>query len=145
MFGTLAWGSVAAMRFAEADSAELPLVTHYGPEGIEIAGRRRQGALLLTPDAPARDWEARHADDLSPEHLAPLIACAPQVIVIGTGARQVFLPPRLLAAAYAAGIGVEVMATAPACRTYNILLGEGRRVAAGLLPLSAPDASVSGS
>jgi uncharacterized protein len=72
-------------------------------------------------------------EDLEVEHLQAVLALEPQIILLGTGERQVFPAPAIAAAVQAAGIGLEVMDTRAACRTYNVLVQEGRRVAAALI------------
>ena len=84
-------------------------------------------ADLLAP------WPPHTAADLTAEHVALLLAQAPEVVIIGTGAKFAIVPQAALAAARAGRIGVEVMDTAAACRTYNVLVSEGRRVVAGLI------------
>ena len=68
-------------------------------------------------------------------HIDALLELDPQVILLGTGARQIFPAMALLARGLARSIGIEVMDTGAACRTYNILMAEGRQVVAGLLPI----------
>jgi uncharacterized protein len=71
--------------------------------------------------------------DLSAADLEPVLALRPEVLLIGSGERQAFPAPELLAALYAARLGFEIMATGAACRTYNVLVAEGREVAAALM------------
>lgn len=78
-------------------------------------------------------WPPRAVAELSAEHVALLLAHDPEVIIIGTGPKFALPPQAALAAARAKRIGVEVMDTAAACRTYNVLVSEGRRVVAGLM------------
>jgi uncharacterized protein len=106
----------------------LNTVTAYGPGFIEINESRHQGHLLLSPDAPVQPWATTGFEALRPEDFEPLLALAPEIVLLGTGRRQRFPHPRLTSALARAGIGVEAMDTAAACRTYNILMGEGRRV-----------------
>ena len=75
-------------------------------------------------------------------HLEALLALEPEVVLLGTGARQVFLPPRQLAPFYRKAVGVELMTTDAACRTFNVLAAEERRVVAGLLPIGGAPAAV---
>jgi len=72
-------------------------------------------------------------DELTASDLEPVLALRPEVLLLGSGPRQVFPAPELLAQLYAARIGFEVMDTGAACRTYNVLVGEGRAVAAALI------------
>lgn len=111
----------------------LNTVTAYGPGFIEINQVRHQGSLLVLPDRPVAAWNAASFAALDAEAFAALLALEPEVVVLGTGSRQRFAHPRLMQALTAQFIGVEAMDTAAACRTYNILMSEGRRVLAALL------------
>ena len=111
----------------------LNTVTAYGPGFIEVNRTRQQGPLLLVPDAPAQPWQATAFESLRPEDFDAVLALRPEIVLLGTGRRQRFPHPRLIAALAQAGIGVEAMDTAAACRTYNILMSEGRRVLAAFL------------
>jgi len=123
------------MKFSEADHGDGYLVEGYEPGRIQIDGRIFNVGLILSPRRIVPDWGPAQAEDLTLTHLEALLALEPQVILLGTGARQVFPPFALLASALTRGIGIEVMDTGAACRTYNILMGEGRQVVAGLLPI----------
>lgn len=122
------------MRFAETNDSAVYLIQAYGPEGIRVGGRTLTRGLILTPERIIEDWGPRRIADLDPGHLQTLIALSPELIVLGTGAAQVFPDPALYFAVLERRIGCEVMDTGAACRTYNILVTEGRRVAAALLP-----------
>lgn len=122
------------MRFAESDSDGVYRIEAYGPEGIRVAGRSFIGGLILTPERLIEGWGPGTAAELRDDHIDPLIALKPELILLGTGAQQVFPPPSVYARVLVLRIGCEVMDTGAACRTYNILVAEGRRVAAGLLP-----------
>jgi uncharacterized protein len=121
------------MKFAEIGSGGGHRVEAYAPGRIVIDGQDYQGGLILSPERIITGWGPAEPAGLSVAHLEPLIALAPQLIVIGTGARQVFPDPLVLQTALAEGLGVEVMDTGAACRTYNLLMAEGRKVAAGLM------------
>jgi uncharacterized protein len=122
------------MKFSEDAGRGHHRIDAYGQGRIVIDGRDFCTGLIVTPTRIVEGWGPQTPNGLSADHIAALVALDPQVIVIGTGARQVFPHPRVYAEALARGLGVEVMDTGAACRTYNILVGEGRRVAAGLLP-----------
>ena len=111
----------------------LNTVTGYGPGFIEVNKSRHRGHLLLIPDAPAQHWQTSGFEALRPEDFDALLALRPEIVLLGTGQRQRFPHPRLTANLARAGVGVEVMDTAAACRTYNILMSEGRRVLAAFL------------
>jgi len=110
----------------------LNTVTAYGPGFIEINKVRHASAVLLTPDR-VEPWAVASFEALAEADLERLRAFTPEVALLGTGSRQRFPHPRLARALSEARIGLEVMTTAAACRTYNILMAEGRRVAAALL------------
>ncbi|MFI4921978.1 MAG: Mth938-like domain-containing protein, partial [Gammaproteobacteria bacterium] len=90
-------------------------------------------SVILAPDRVLEDWPPQRFEDLEPAHFEAALALEPEILLIGTGATQRFLPGSLMAELSAKGIGVEVMDTAAACRTYNILLSEDRKVVAALL------------
>lgn len=100
----------------------------YGPGFFRVGGAVVEGALVLHAGGLA-PWDGRDP--------APLVALAGtvDVILLGTGAEIAHADSDLRAAVEGAGLGLEVMATAPACRTYNVLVGEGRRVAAAVMPV----------
>jgi uncharacterized protein len=118
------------MRMNEISLAGRLPVDSYGPGGFRIDGDWQAGSLVLSPGG-VHGFEA----PVDLEVLAPLVAQADgiDVVLIGQGAEIAPLAASLRAALEAAGIGVEVMSTASACRTYNVLLAEDRRVAAVLV------------
>jgi len=113
----------------------LNTVTAYGTGFVEVNKVRHSGSLIVTPALPVTPWSASSFEALCADDLAALLALEPEVVLLGTGARQRFPHPRLTRALTDARIGVEVMDTPAACRTYNILMAEGRRVVAALLQL----------
>lgn len=102
--------------------------------GIEIVDRLFAGPVILSASEVLDDWEAGAPQDLEEGHFEPVFGMEPEVVLIGTGAAQVFLSPELMMCFYRRGIGVEIMSTSAACRTFNVLAGEGRRVVAAMLP-----------
>lgn len=117
------------MRVTEVHYPGSPPVEGYGPGFFRVGGEVHHGALLLLPGG-IEPWGGF-------EDLGPILAQAKEidVLLIGMGGEISYLPPDVRATLEAAGIGVEIMATPPACRTYNVLLGEGRLIAAALLPV----------
>ena len=107
--------------------------TGYGAGYVEVNGERYRASLLVSGERLVADWPARSVEALTPADLAPLLEMKPEVVVLGTGAAFRLPQPRLLAPLARAGIGVESMDTQAACRTYNILLSEGRHVVAALI------------
>ena len=117
---------------ADAPST-LTTITAYGPGFIEINAVRHTGHLLVVPDQPAERWNVEGFESFAAPDFEALLARKPEVVLLGTGARQRMPHPRLTAALARAHVGVEAMDTSAAYRTYNILMAEGRRVVAVLL------------
>jgi uncharacterized protein len=90
-------------------------------------------SLIVLPGQIIADWPPQAFEQLAVAHLETLVSLGPELLILGTGRRQRFPRAELLAPLAAAGIGWEIMDTGAACRTYNILMGEGRNVAAALL------------
>jgi len=111
----------------------LNTVTAYGPGFVEINKVRHDTAVVLTPDTPVAAWDVGRFEALQPLHFEKLRALQPELVVLGTGRRQRFPHPRLTEPLTRDHVGVEAMDTPAACRTYNILMSEGRRVLAALL------------
>ena len=107
--------------------------TGYGEGYVEVGGKRYHESLVVSADRIVAAWPAKSVDELSADHMAAIVELSPEIVLLGTGPVFHFAPPALLAPLYKAGVGVEVMDTPAACRTYNILLGEGRNVVAALI------------
>jgi uncharacterized protein len=121
------------LKLHQDSSGALNTVTGYGADFVEINLQRHEGSILVLPEAPVIPWPVSSFEALTPEHFEMLIAPAPEVVVFGSGERLRFPHPRLTAALAAHRIGIETMDFKAACRTYNILMAEGRKVAAALL------------
>lgn len=122
------------MKLHAHRDAALNTVTAYGEGWLEINARRYAHSLLVQPESPVEAWAPARFEDLAAGHFEAIAAHAPEVVLLGTGAVQRFAHPRLVAALAARRIGVEAMDTGAACRTYNILMSEGRKVLAALIP-----------
>ena len=122
------------MRMIEIDYDAQPPIDGYGPGGFRVAGDWHAGPLLLTADG-----RSTFAAPITLETLAPVLApdADLDLVVIGQGEEIAPIPRDARQALEAAGIGIEIMATPSACRTYNVLLTEDRRVAAILVPVGA--------
>ncbi len=131
--GNFSIGYVAPMKFSEADAAPGYLIEGYEPGAIHIAGRVYRQGLIVTPAQVRGGWGPEATEDLAEDHLGELLAFSPQVVVLGTGRYQIFPDPAHLSILMRRGIGIEIMDTGAACRTYNILVAEGRHVVAGLM------------
>lgn len=121
------------MKFEREQAAGRNMFTGYGEGYVEVNRVRFQESLVVTGERIVKDWPIGSVDELQADHLAAIIELKPAIVLLGTGARFQFPDPARLAPLYKAGIGVEVMDTPAACRTYNILMGEGRDVLAALV------------
>ncbi|MGY0504573.1 Mth938-like domain-containing protein [Luteimonas sp. e5] len=94
---------------------------------------RLESSFILTPERLIEDWPPRRLAELDAAAIEPLLALQPDVILLGVGAVQAFPASEVIAACLGRGIGIECMTNASAARTFNVLAGEGRKVAAGFL------------
>ena len=120
------------MKMHRDDSARAHRITGYGAGYVAVDEQPLTQSFILTPEALITDWGPQSLSDLDEQALGALIRLSPAIVLLGSGAEQRFPPPALLAAVLNKGIGIEVMTTPAACRTYNILVAEDRAVAAGL-------------
>ncbi|MEY2633068.1 MAG: hypothetical protein RIR00_1722 [Pseudomonadota bacterium] len=111
----------------------LHIFTAHGAGFVDVDRVRYHGPLLVLPDRLISDWTPRPFEALTPADFQLLADQAPEILLFGSGSRQRFPAVPLLQPLIAAGIGLEVMNTPAACRTYNILASEGRKVAAAIL------------
>ncbi len=102
-------------------------------DAIQVGERWYSDTLVVTPDAIIPDWSPVNIASLTESDLEVVWALAPELVLLGSGPAIEFPSPRLLTLGPQRGIGFEVMDTAAACRTYNILASEGRKVAAALI------------
>jgi uncharacterized protein len=109
------------------------VVDSYGRNGFHVSGVAYEGAILVTAEATVA-WRVTALEDVTPDSLSVLFDRGIEILLLGCGARMVPVPRALRAALKAKGIVIDAMDTGAACRTYNILLAEERRVAAALLP-----------
>ena len=107
-------------------------ITAFGPGFVTINGQTHQSSLIVGHDRLVTNWPVAKLEDLAYEHLTGLYQGC-DVILLGTGTRQRFPQPSILRFLFEKRIGVEVMDTAAACCTFNILLAEGRAVVAALI------------
>ena len=119
------------MRFSQ-DSAASHTIRAYGEGEVIINDRSIRHSVIITPDT-IQSWAPRRLDDLEPAHFKAFEAWKPEIVLLGTGKQLRFPPPHFAVGLLARGIGVEIMANDAACRTFNILLSEDRRVLLALL------------
>jgi uncharacterized protein len=120
------------MKLHDSAPSGVQVVTAYGADYVAVNGVRYADSIVLLPDRVVA-WGGRSFDALTPEDFAFLGTLRAEIVLLGTGARQRFPHPRLSAPLARAGMGLEVMDAQAACRTYNILVAEARKVAAALL------------
>lgn len=104
---------------------------------IRIVETDYHGSVIVSPGHVVENWPVNAPGELAPEHLEPIFALQPEIVLLGTGSRQVFPDASLMMLFYRRGIGIEAMNTQAAARTFNVLVSESRNVAAALLPLNA--------
>ena len=121
------------MKFALDPNDGGNTVSGYEAGRIRIRGQLFERPLLVMADHLQPDWPPTCIAELSSQHLREIVTLKPNVVILGTGERQQFPDPRTFIPLMDAGIGYEVMDTAAACRTYNVLLSEGRKVLGAFL------------
>ena len=126
------------MKFELDHGAGARIIRSYGPGEFTVGEQRVRGSMVIMGDQLLLDLLPERSELLTSSHLDALCALGTDLLVIGTGQRQIFPAPALLAAVLARGIGCEVMATPAACRCYNVLVSESRSVAAALFALEPP-------
>ena len=120
------------MNLQDAENKHIHAVTAYGAGFVTLNGERHTASLALSPTG-VFPWAVTSLDTLSAADFRPLLASNPELIILGTGKSLRWPHPSVLAECMAQGVGVEVMDTEAACRTYNFLLVEGRKMAVGLI------------
>ncbi|MCD2515915.1 Mth938-like domain-containing protein [Massilia sp. G4R7] len=121
------------MKLHSDNNEKYQTVTGYDAGGVEINAQRFNFSLIVMPEVAPRPWPVTRFEDLSAAHFEQIAADKPDVVVLGTGARQRFVHPKLVASLSAMHVGVESMDSQAACRTYNVLMGEGRKVTLALI------------
>lgn len=120
------------MKFAEDHNSSNYKITGYDSKGVEINGAMQEQALVLSPMKIITDWEPQGLSSLQIEHLDVFYEMNAEVILLGTGKKQIFPDKEILKYLVQHRIGYEIMDTQAACRTFNIIMAEGRNVVAGL-------------
>jgi len=117
----------------QPDSIRGPSISGYGPGWVAVNGEKFTSSIIVSAMGERLDWSCAQFDDLQAAHFEQLAAMGPELVLFGSGERIRFPQPQWLQTLYARRIGVETMDTQAACRTYNFLAGEGRKVVAALL------------
>jgi uncharacterized protein len=121
------------MKLHASVTAGLMTITAYDAGYVAVNGRKLTRSFLLTPRTLIEDWPPTSIETLSADTIAAIAALESPIVLFGTGARQRFPSAALLRPLIERRVGVEIMDTHAACRTYNILMAEGRDVAAALI------------
>jgi len=120
------------MKFTLENNANVNVIRSYSSEELRIGEHSIRSSCVVMADALIANWLPATLDDLQVGHLEPILELRPELVLLGTGALQRFAPAHIRNAFAARGIGVESMDLGAACRTFNILVQEDRRVAAAL-------------
>lgn len=125
------------MRTTMKMQSQLPVgpqaISRHSPEGVVIQGQTYRESILAPWSGPPVPWSANTVEALDEAAMAQIVALAPEVVLIGTGGKQKFIHPRITQSLMQARIGFECMDTPSACRTFNVLLHEDRKVLAALM------------
>src|SRR3569832_1289273 len=117
----------------QPDSFDVQAITGHGPGWVAVNGEKITASCIVASTGARLEWHASRFDELEAEHFAQIAKHDVEVVIFGSGSRIRFPRPAWLKPLIEKQVGVETMDTAAACRTYNILAQEGRRVAAALL------------
>ncbi|MBA4109509.1 MAG: hypothetical protein C0487_07945 [Leptothrix sp. (in: Bacteria)] len=118
----------------QADRPEgVNVINAYTRQSVSINGQEHLSSVLVPPSGAPVSWRANNVGELTEADFEQILQMDPELVVLGSGPTLKFAPPALMKALMKKRIGVETMDTPAACRTYNILVGEGRRVVAALL------------
>lgn len=121
------------MRFAQDNQDEGYVITGYDEGNVSINGKTFSQSLIITQTKLNENWGVVSIESLHAEHISQILSFKPELILIGTGDKLIFPAIEVYAGIIKQGIGVDFMDTGAACRTYNILMSEGRDVVAGLI------------
>lgn len=121
-----------SMKLTQENTGDANRIRRYDAGSVTVNQTVLTRTLLLTPEWMDEHWGPETVTDLTGAHVESMIAHDPELIIIGTGRHQHFPDRSIMGRAIQAGVGVEVMNTEAACRTYNVLASEQRRVLAAL-------------
>jgi len=121
------------MQITQVTGENQYMVTSYAPDHVAVNGVRYSASLILRPEALLPSWAVSDAAQLRVEDLEWIRERPPEILLLGTGSRQVFPARAVWRELRMEPWGIEIMDTAAACRTYNLIVAEGRAVAAALI------------
>ena len=121
----------------QPDKLDVQSILSYGPGWVGLGhdgvAEKVERSIVIGSGGEKFDWNCTRFEELTENHFTQLVATQPELVIFGSGTRLRFAPPAFMRALMQSRIGIETMDTLAACRTYNILAGEGRRVIAALL------------
>lgn len=117
----------------QPDKFDVQTISGYGPSWVSVNGEKLHHSIIIGSKGQRLDWQVSRFEDLTEAHFKQLADMDAELVIFGSGTRLRFPPPAWLQPLMAKRIGLETMDTPAACRTYNILAGEGRNVVAALL------------
>ena len=126
------------MKF-QPDTINSQSISGYGPDWVSIRNEKITTSLVIASTGERFNWDCERFEDLTPKHFNQLAAMNPELVIFGSGNHIRFPKPVLIKALIDQQTGLETMDTQAACRTYNVLAAEGRRVALALLLETAPN------
>ena len=121
------------MKFAQDSQEDGYVITAYDDNSVSINGKKFSQSLVVASTQLHENWDLTDIELLTTSHIERVLSFQPELIIIGTGSSLVFPAVEIYAGIIEHGIGVDFMDTGAACRTYNILMSEGRDVVAGLI------------
>ena len=121
------------MKLNVVQPGDQNLITGYGDGYVAVNAQRYTSSVIVTPNRAVAEWDVRDFAALEPLHFQALLDLKPEIVLLGTGERQQFPRPELMRMFFDARVGFEAMDSRAACRTYNILMSEGRDVLAAIL------------
>ena len=121
------------MQLSQENPDFIYVLRGISADGVLVNQETLRTSFVLTPNQLVQDWRPAAVDELEPQDMDAVLALQPAVVLLGTGPRQRFPSPAVMAALLTRGIGIEVMDSAAAARTFNVLATEGRKVVAAFL------------
>lgn len=121
------------MKLHPTNTRQYQTITAYDEQGVEINAQRFEQSLIVLPEQLPTPWNVQRFDDLNATHFEFIATFAPDMVILGTGHQQRFIHSKYIAPLTTQHKGVECMDNKAACRTYNILMAEGRKVALALV------------
>ena len=123
------------MKFAQDSQEDGYVITAYDDNSVSINGKSFTQSLVVASTRLNENWNIADIKLLTSSHIEEILSFRPELVIIGTGNRLVFPEIEIYSGIIKHGIGVDFMDTGAACRTYNVLLSEGRRIALALMPV----------